>query len=97
MRKINLKHYLYNYQMIQLQTQVYKLTTDELSLGLILEIAKFDDYSIDHTKLFINLRDKDKIVVTLKFTDMDALLRVKKYLDICLNIKNNKKKYPHNI
>jgi hypothetical protein len=39
--------------MIQLQTQVRKLTPDELSLGLILEIAKFDDYSIDHTKLLL--------------------------------------------
>jgi hypothetical protein len=73
--------------MIQLQTQVRKLTTDELSLGLILKIAKFDDYSIDHTKLFINLRDKDKIVVTLKFTDIDALFRVTKDIDYRLKVK----------
>ena len=87
MRKTNLSKIFLNIIMIQLQTQVYKLTTDELSLGLVLEVATFDDYSIDHTKLFINLRDKDNIVVTLKFTDINSLFRVTKDIDLCLNIK----------
>ena len=82
--------------MIKLETQVYKLTTDQLSLNLILKIATFDDYSIDHTKFIINLRDKDKIVVTLKFADIDALFRVTKDIDQHLNIKNmfKQKKIP---
>ena len=78
------------YSTIQLKTQARSLTTDERDLGLILEIAQFTDYTIDHSKLFINLVDKDTTIVTIKFTDVNALLRVTEDIDFRLRMKTMK-------
>jgi hypothetical protein len=78
------------YSTVQLKTQARSLTTDERDLGLILEIAQFTDYTIDHSKLFINLVDKDTTIVTIKFTDVNALLRVTEDIDFRLRMKTMK-------
>ena len=78
------------YSTVQLKTQARSLTTDERDLCLILEIAQFTDYTIDHSKLLINLVDIDTIIVTLKLTDVNALLRVTEDIDFQLRIKTMK-------